>query len=117
MTFPSLEEGQDADSAPEATERTQFMLAELANAREMFKLFTNRFEHLATLYLAGLTAVLSAAAAVLGSEQPFSIKQVCLAVLGSAAYGFSIVIYTRLCITRAMIAQKEAQEYRAHGHQ
>ena len=116
MTFPHLQENQDAGSAPEVTERIQFMLAELANAREMFKLSINRFEHLVTLHLAGLTALVSAAAVVLSSEQSLLIKKVCLAVLGSGAYGLSIVIYMRLCIARAMMARKKAQEYRARRY-
>ena len=81
-----------------------FMLAELANTRDDLRMFTERFEKLLTFYFTALAAILSAIVIIITQQQPFSAQRPALLLLGMAAWGFSLVIYVRLCITRSMMA-------------
>ena len=95
-----------------SSESTQFMLAELGHAREQLGIFVNRFENLLNFYLTGLAAILSAIVILSTALQPSITKNISLLLLGTGAWAFSLVLYTRLLITRALMVQKITQERR-----
>lgn len=109
-TKSQLDEMANLD--PVALECTQYMLAELEHSREQLVYFIQRFENLITFYMAGLAALLSAVVVLLTSAHPPLAQKAALAVLGIGAWGFSIVLYARLCITRALMSDKITEERR-----
>jgi hypothetical protein len=95
-----------------AEEKMQYMLAELGHTREQLSIFVHRFENLITFFMAGLAASLSAIGLLLTATQTLTNKLIPLGILGLGIWGFGVVIYARLCITRGLMVQKITEERR-----
>lgn len=63
-----------------------------------------------TFFMAGLAAALSAVVLLLTANQPLTNQLIPLAILGLGTWGFGMVIYARLCITRALLVHRISEE-------
>lgn len=85
----------------------QFMLSELDHTRQQLRIYMGRFESLITFYLSVLGLIISV---ILTSSFVNAINLLSLFVFSFFSWGFSLIIFYRLCNTRFLMAQEMAKE-------